>query len=136
VVSARAAERTDRPGVDEWVQAGLVFPSGASGRTFTDMAGPDVVMELTVVGSVGRVTAANFVLPHTDDRVEVTTDAGTRTEHLGTRPSYDFQLDAVARAIDDDVPPPLDVDDAVATMDLVDAAYAAAGFAPRPSSLA
>jgi len=136
VVSGRGVERAGRPGVDEWVQAGLAFPGGASGRAFTHMAGPDVVMELTVVGSVGRITAASFVLPHTDDRVEVTTGAGTRTEHLGTRSSYDFQLDALAAVVADGVPPPLDVDDAVATMDLVDASYVAAGFAPRPGGLA
>ena len=136
VVSARGVERAGAPGVDEWVQAELAFPSRASGRSFTSMAGPEVLMELTVVGSVGRVTAANFVLPHTDDRVEVTTDAGTRTEHLGTRTSYDYQLDVVAEAIDHGTAPPLDVGDAVATMDLIDATYVAAGFAPRPSSLA
>ncbi len=136
VVAARGVERAGHPGVDEWVQAELAFPDGASGRTFTHMAGPDVVMELTAIGTTGRITAANFVLPHTDDRVHVTTESGTRTEHLGTRPSYDFQLDVLAQAINDRTRPPLDVDDAVATMDLIDATYVAAGFSPRPSSLA
>jgi predicted dehydrogenase len=135
VVAARGVERPGHPCVDEWIQGELAFPGGASGRFFTSMAGPGIVMELTVVGSTGRVTAANFVLPHTDDRVEVTTEAETRTEHLGTRASYDYQLDALARAIADGSAPLLDVDDAVATMDLVDATYVAAGFDPRPSSL-
>ncbi len=136
VVTARGADRVGHPGVDEWVQAELAFPDGASGRTFTHMAGPDVVMELTAVGTTGRVTAANFVLPHTDDRVHVITESGSRTERPGTRPSYDYQLDALASAISDRTAPPLGVDDAVATMDLVDATYVAAGFSPRPSSLA
>lgn len=136
VISARGVERAGHPGVDEWVQAELAFPEGASGRVFTHMAGPDVVMELTAVGTTGRVTAANFVLPHTDDRVHITTESGSRTERLGTRPSYDYQLDVVAQAISGEIAPPLDIDDAVATMDLIDATYIAAGFAPRPSSLA
>lgn len=135
VVSAQGRERAGHPGVDEWLTAELVCPGGVTGRAFASMDGPSVVMSLTVIGSTGRVVAHNFVLPHLDDRVEITTTAGTRVERLGTRPSYDFQLEAMAEAIATGTRPPLDVDDAVATMDLIDATYVAAGFAPRPSSL-
>ncbi|MET0450152.1 MAG: Gfo/Idh/MocA family oxidoreductase [Aeromicrobium sp.] len=135
VRSAIGGERTGHPGVDEWIRAELDYPAGATGSLLTHMAGPDVVMTLTVVGSTGRVEVRNFVLPTIDDRIDVTTTDGTRTEALGTRASYDYQLDAMTAAIHDGAPLPLDLDDAIATMDLIDATYVAAGFTPRPSSL-
>lgn len=135
VVAARGGERAGHPRVDEWVHAELAYPDGATARSFTHMAGPHDVMRLTVVGSLGTVEAHNFVLPHHDDRVEVVTAAGLRTEHAGRRESYDYQLDAVAEAVSSGAAMPLDLDDAVATADLIDATYRAAGFTPRPSSL-
>ncbi|MBC7632610.1 MAG: Gfo/Idh/MocA family oxidoreductase [Flavobacterium sp.] len=135
VRSARGVERPGHPGVDEWIQAELELPGGATASVFTSMAGPDVVMTLTAIGSTGRVDAMNFVLPHEDDRVRVVTADGDRTESMGTRSSYDYQLDAVAAAVLGGAALPLDVDDAVATMELVDATYLAAGFPVRPSSV-
>ena len=73
------------------------------------------------------------MLPQLDDRVVVTTSAGERTEHLGTRSTYVYQLEALRAHLRDGAPFPLDVDDAVATAELIDAAYEAAGFAPRPT---
>lgn len=135
VVSARAMSRAGHPGVDEWVHAELAYPGGATARSFTHMAGPDVTMRLTVVGSAGTIEVHNFVLPHVDDRIDVVTPDGRRSEALGARPSYDYQLEAVTAAISGGTPMPLDLDDAIATADLIDAVYLAAGFAPRPSSL-
>lgn len=135
VRSAQGGERTGHPGVDEWMHVHLDYPGGATATLLAHMAGPDVVMTLTVVGSAGRVEARNFVLPTLDDRIDVSTADGTRTESLGDRPSYDHQLDAVAAAIGTGAPPPLDLDDAIANADLIDAVYTAAGFTPRPSSL-
>ena len=133
VRSARGGERAGHPGVDEWIQAELDLPGGTTASLFTHMAGPDVVMTLTAIGTTGRVDALNFVLPHTDDRLRIVTADGERIESLGTRSSYDFQLDAVAAAVLDGTPLPLDVEDAVATMELIDATYLAAGFPVRPS---
>lgn len=135
VVSAHGMSRVGHPDVDEWVHAELAYPSGATARSFTHMAGPDVTMRLTVVGSAGSIEVHNFVLPQIDDRIEVVTPDGRRTETPGTRASYDFQLEAVASAIADGTSMPLDLDDAIATADLIDAVYVAAGFTPRPSSL-
>ena len=135
VVSARGMSRVGHPGVDEWVHAELAYPGGATARSFTHMAGPDVTMRLTIIGSAGTIEVHNFVLPQIDDRIDVITQDGRRTETPGSRASYDYQLEAVASAIADGTPMPLDLDDAIATADLVDAVYVAAGFAPRPSSL-
>lgn len=135
VVSARGMSRAGHPDVDEWVHAELAYPSGATARSFTHMDGPDVTMRLTVVGAAGSIEVHNFVQPQVDDRVEVVTPAGRRTETPGSRASYDYQLEAIAGAIADGTAAPLDLDDAIANADLIDAVYVAAGFSPRPSSL-
>lgn len=131
LVAARAGERAGLPGVDEWFDVDLVFPSGATGLAHCDMAGD--VQELTyrIVGSLGEALATNFILPHVDDRVLVTTASGQRVEHLGNRSSYTYQLEAFAAAVRTGAPMPTDSDDAVRTMHLIDACYRAAGLEPR-----
>jgi predicted dehydrogenase len=97
------------------------------------MAAEEERMTCRIVGTRGEATAANFVLPHVDDRISVRTGSGERVEHLGTRSSYRYQLDAFAGAVLDGAPLPIDADDAVATMALIDECYRAAGFAVRPT---
>ncbi|MFJ9665070.1 Gfo/Idh/MocA family protein [Streptomyces sp. NPDC101219] len=132
LVSARAGERAGAPGVDEWLDADLEYPGGATGTVRCHMAYGGLEMSLRVVGTRGEARAANFVLPHLDDRVVVRTGGESRTEHLGTRSSYAYQLAAFAGAVRRGDRLPLDADDAVATMTLVDACYRAAGLPVRP----
>ena len=134
LVTARAGERPGAPGIDEWLDAELAFPGGATGTARCHMAFEEERMTCRIVGSDGAATAANFVLPQHDDRVTVRTAAGGRVEKLGTRPSYDYQLEAFAAAVSDGAPLPLGPDDAVETMELIDACYRAAGLEPRPRS--
>ncbi|MFJ4200246.1 Gfo/Idh/MocA family protein [Streptomyces sviceus] len=132
LVSARGGERAGAPGVDEWLDADLAFPGGATGSARCHMAYDRLEMSCRIIGSRGEAFAPNFVLPHTDDRVVVRTADGERTERLGTRSSYTYQLEAFADRVRGGAPLPLDPDDAVSTMTLIDAAYRAAGFDPRP----
>lgn len=132
LVSARGEERAGAPGVDEWIDAELEFPGGATGSARCHMAYGELEMSCRIVGSRGEALAPNFVLPHQDDRVVVRTGEGERVERLGTRSSYTYQLDAFAARVRGGVDLPLDADDALATMTLIDACYAAAGFGPRP----
>lgn len=132
LTSARGAERQDAPGVDEWLDAELAFGGGATGVARCHMAAESERMTLRIVGTAGEASAANYVLPHHDDRVLVSTGSEERVERLGTRPSYWYQLDAFAAAVLDGAPLLLDADDAVATMELIDECYRAAGFQPRP----
>jgi hypothetical protein len=67
-----------------------------------------------------------------DDRITITTPGGRRVEHLGTRPTYTYQQEALRAHLRDGAPLPIDADDALATMELIDACYRAAGFQPRP----
>ncbi len=127
-------ERDGRPGVDEWVAAHLEFPSGATGLARCHMSGESRGMTYRMVGTRGEATATSFVLPHLDDRVLVSTTTGDRAEHLGTRSSYTYQLEAFAAHVREGVPMATDGDDAVATMRLIDACYRALGLEPRPRS--
>jgi predicted dehydrogenase len=134
LISARAGERKRLPGVDEWLNADLEFPQGATGTVRTSMAAENVEFSLKVVGSRGEAFAPFYVLPQNDDRVIVTTKEDTWVEHLGTRSSYTYQLEAFAGAVRNGAPVITDADDALATMELIDACYLAAGMAPRPVS--
>jgi predicted dehydrogenase len=134
LLGARAGERKRMPGVDEWLNADLEFPSGATGAVRTSMAAESVEFSLKVVGSRGEAFAPFFVLPQNDDRVIVTTKEDTWVEHLGTRTSYTYQLETFAGAVRNGAPLLTDADDALATMELIDSCYVAAGMEPRPVS--
>ncbi|NNN29208.1 Gfo/Idh/MocA family oxidoreductase [Streptomyces sp. S3(2020)] len=132
LVAARGGERAGAPGVDEWLYADLEFPNGVTGSARCHMGYHRWRMSCRIVGSRGEATAVNFVQPHLDDRVVVRTAAGERTEELGRRSSYTYQLEAFAAHLRDGAPLPLDADDALTTMQLIDECYRAAGFSVRP----
>jgi predicted dehydrogenase len=135
VVAARGGERAGHPGVDEWLTADLEFPGGATGVARCNMAGEQRRMTYRIVGSRGEAAAANFVEPHLDDRVMVRTGRGQWVEELGKRSSYAYQLEALSASLREAVPPPIDTDDSVDTMQLIDDCYRAAGFSPRPKTV-
>lgn len=132
VVAARAGERAGSPGVDEWLDADLEFPGGATGTVRCSMAAESTRMTCRIVGSRGEVSAPQFVLPHRDDRVLVRAGGSDRVEELGRRPSYAYQLEAFALHIRGGEPVPTGADDAVATAELIDDCYRAAGLPLRP----
>jgi predicted dehydrogenase len=130
VVAARAEERD--PGVDAWLDADVELPGGVPATMRCGMTGEAYDFSYRLVGSRGQVYAPEFPRPHVDDRIEVSTPEGRRVEELGRRSSYTYQLEALAAHLRDDAPLITDADDAVATMELVDATYRAAGLTPRP----
>ncbi|MEV0204638.1 Gfo/Idh/MocA family oxidoreductase [Streptomyces sp. NPDC050788] len=132
LVSARGGERAGAPGVDEWLDADLEFPNGATASARCHMAYDELEMSCRIVGSLGEALAPNYVLPQLDDRIVVRTTEGERTEHLGTTSSYTYQLEAFAARVRQGSALPLGADDALATMTLIDACYRSAGFEPRP----
>ncbi len=129
IVSAHASQRT--PGVDEWCDVELSFPSDATGLSANTMVAHDRSFTLRIVGTKGDVLVHNFIKPHLDDRLTIRTPAGDRVERLGTRASYTYQLEAFAAHVLDGAPLPLGTADAVENMAFVDAAYRAAGMSPR-----
>lgn len=134
VRAARAGQRAGRPGVDEWVQVELDLPGGATAAMLTHMAGPEMVMRLVLIGSRGRIEAPCFVLPQLDERLLVVSGTAERQEWVTGPTSYACQLTALDAAVRGVAPVPLGLDDTIATMDLVDATYRAAGMDPRPGA--
>lgn len=133
LVSATGGERGGRPGVDEWLTAELQFPNGVTGTAGCNMASDHHQMSHRLIGSEGEAVIKDFVNPHNDDRLVVTTAGGTRTEHLGNRSSYTYQLETFTTAVRSGVPARTDAADAVRTMRLIDQCYQAIGVEPRPS---
>jgi predicted dehydrogenase len=134
VVQAQAGQRGGAPQVDEWLHADLAFPSGITGSAQCNMAADRWEMTCRVVGSQGTATAMNFVQPHLDDRVIIDIGPDRRVEHLGTRSSYIYQLEAFIGAVRHGAPMPTDATDAVVTMRLIDECYRIAGLDPRPTT--
>jgi len=133
LVSATGGERPGHPGVDEWLTAELAFPNGVTGTAGCNMASDHHQMSHRLVGTAGEAVITDFVNPHNDDRLIVTTSEGSRTEHLGRRSSYTYQLEAFTTAVRTGVPARTDAADAVRTMRLIDECYEAIGLPPRPS---
>lgn len=129
VTRSRAELRS--PGVDARCDVELEFPNGATGLSANSMVAPGYSFTLKIIGSAGEAFVHDFIHPAADDRLTLTTAGGTTVERHGTRPSYSHQLDAFAAHVQSGAPLPFGVDDAVANMALVDAAYRAAGLEPR-----
>lgn len=117
--------------VDSSFDIELKYGAGIEASARCDMDG-EWLNVVTIEGELGRITVPEFVLPGRDDRVIVEVGGSSRTEHLGRLSSYTHQLTAFSNAIDFDTPILTGPDDAVATMELIDAAYLAAGLTPRP----
>jgi hypothetical protein len=88
-------------------------------------------MTLRLIGDKGEAFAHDYMLQYGDDRIEITTDTSATVEHLGTRSTYTYQLQAFADHLEHGTALPLDVDDAVTNMQYIDTAYTAAGMSPR-----
>jgi predicted dehydrogenase len=129
VVRAHAEQRT--PGVDAWCDVEIGFPGGATGLTANSMVGEHHMHTIRIVGTAGSLLVHDFIKPNADDRLTITTPAGTTVERLGTRTSYTYQLEAFAAHVLHGTPLPFGTADAVANMVFVDAAYRAAGMQPR-----
>jgi len=96
------------------------------------MVHPRFEMTLRVEGTDGDAVVRDFVEPHKDDRVVLRIRSGTTTEHHGTRSSYIYQLEALITALRGGPPMPTGVEDAMATAQLIDLCYRAAGLPLRP----
>lgn len=133
------------PGVDAELAARFLLPNGSSAIARCDMlamgdagyegsaGGYDQYhSEVRVLGTKGRILVPSFVRPHVDGSLTVTVDGVTRTEDLGTRSSYTYQLEALTRAIREGAATNItDQHEAVRHMEFIDACYLASGMTPR-----
>jgi len=130
VISATA--KLSSPGVDRAMDARFSFPDGGSARIGCSMFSSSVLhLRAEVTGDSGAISALNPFMPQYGHRMKVTTALGTRRERFGRRPTYDYQLEAFVAAVEERASYPTTAADAIRTMELIDAIYAAAGLPPR-----
>lgn len=134
VVSASAIERDDIPGMDATVEADLAYPSGLTAHFVTSFVVPEMDFTMRIVGSEGEAFAHNFCVSSIDDRIDVSVGDLTRTEEMGKRTSYTYQLEAFADHVRNGAPIHSDAEDAVVQAEFIDAVYTAAGLPLRPIS--
>ena len=129
MVSARGDTRPGRPGVDERLFLEVTYPSGATGSGGSDMASERRDMSLTVTGERGEIVLPMFPVPHEDDSLVIRRQGEPEVvEHLGTRTSYTYQLEAFASAVRNGRAVTTDADWAVGNAAMIQAAYAASGL--------
>jgi predicted dehydrogenase len=134
VVQASAVEGPPR--VDVTLAATLRFPGGLEASVRCSMA-PDVqglpesaVLEMS--GDAGWFTAANPLAPQSGNRIDgKLTDGTLIDESFDVGTSYYYQLRAFERAVAGTEVPLTGGSDAIATMEVIDAIYQAAGLGAR-----
>lgn len=133
----RATALELRPGVDRRVDAEFSFPSGAAGEITASMLSRTLLrISLRVEGETGSMSVINPLAPHLFHRMTIKTEAGTRREHVGGKPTYWYQLCAFDAAVRLGTTPLTDTADSVANMRTIDAIYCAAGMEPRRGAVA
>jgi predicted dehydrogenase len=135
-IELRAAEgirRRHAPEVDEAMRIDVLYGNGATGVGRWDMAGDDLDMAWTIEGTRAAAISPAFAIPHRDNRLHVRVGKRTTTEAAGDQTSYTYQLAALASTLREGAAFPVDLDDAVANAEFIDAAYALSGFPRRPS---
>ncbi|MFW0792291.1 Gfo/Idh/MocA family oxidoreductase [Gordonia sp. CPCC 205515] len=119
--------------IDESAVLDVVYPNGANGTLANSMVAGEFVFSLRVVGKSGSLYAHDFLGPNRDDRLTIIDSASgaVSVEHLGSRSTYTYQLEAFANAVQHGASLPIGLDDAVENMRYLDNAYRALGLEPR-----
>ncbi len=130
VISAEA--KLSSPGVDRAMDAHFSLTDGGRAHIGCSMFSSSVLrLHAEVTGDNGKISVLNPFSPQYGHRMKVTTSLGTRKERFSRKPSYDFQLEAFAAAVEDGASFPTTAADAIRTMELIDAIYTAAGLPLR-----
>jgi predicted dehydrogenase len=122
------------PKVDGDMRIELEFAGGIRGLVRTSMQSPESFVYAKFVGEDGELEVLNPFIPQEGNRLTIRSGGESRTEDVTTEPSYNFQLRAVADVFLRGAPVVTDVDDAIKNMDVIDAAYLAAGLPLREPS--
>ena len=129
VQSATAQEGP--PGIDVKMDVELVTASGKTAHLGCDMGlASGFEAALLVEGTTGVLRVENPFLAHLGHRLHVDGVVQVDEEVRGD-PTYDYQLRAFVAAVRSRQAPATGGSDAAATMNVIDAAYAAAGLEPR-----
>ncbi|HEY4375659.1 MAG TPA: Gfo/Idh/MocA family oxidoreductase, partial [Acidimicrobiales bacterium] len=127
-----AKAKLQSPKIDRAMEAEMRFPSGATGGIRCSMWSSSLLaFGATVVGDKGTMKVRNFTMPHLFGKATIKTAAGKRTEAGGKGRTYTYQLQAFCDAVLRGGPVLTPPSDSIATMEVIDAVYAAAGLPRR-----
>jgi predicted dehydrogenase len=120
------------PNIDRSMEAQLRFKSGASGTVMVSMWSWKLLnISCDVVGTKGEMRVFNPVAPQFYHRLTVKTGSAKRTENLGNRPTYLYQLEAFTDAVQRGKPVLTSAEDGIVNMRIIDDIYRAAGMPVR-----
>jgi predicted dehydrogenase len=118
-------------GVDADMEVDLVFPDGVTGQVRTSMKSPTQYIYATITGEDGVLEVENPFVPMKGNSLTLRRGADVRVENATTEPSYVFQLRALADVLLRGAPVLTNQADSISNMDVIDAAYRAAGMQPH-----
>jgi len=128
----RAQARLRSPGIDRFMDMDLRFADGLTARATCSMLSSKLLsVRLRVTGDDGEIRVLNPLAPDKFHRLTLRSKGEKHVEHSTRRATYDFQLEAFARAIERGDAIVTGPDDAIANMVVIDAVYRAAGLEPR-----
>ena len=117
------------PQIDLRLEVEYELEGGATAKTIGSMSDRGFAADMTVTATNGELFVRNPLVPQHGNRVTLTIDGNTTfDEELTRRPTYEFQLEAFVDAVRNGTPMPTDAHDAIKQMEVIDAAYTAAGF--------
>ncbi len=120
------------PDIDRAMRADLLFPSGHTATVHCSMWSRSLLhLSARASGDDGELRVFNPIAPQTVSWLTVRSGGGRRTEFPSRRPTYSYQLDAFCNAVLREGPVLTPPSDSVATMQVIDAVYRAAGMRPR-----
>jgi predicted dehydrogenase len=118
--------------VDRAMEAQLRFKSGATATVTVSMWSWKLLnISLHVTGTLGEMHVSNPVAPQFWHKLTVKTGQGKRSENLGKRPTYLYQLEAFTEACLRGGPVLTSAEDGMRNMAVIDAIYRAAGMPLR-----
>lgn len=113
-------------GVDQRMEAELVFPGGIKAQMIADISSPPFRGLLRIEGEKGVVELDNPCLPHKGHSLREWFGESYREHTLAGGTSYDYQLAAFVDALENGTKLPTGNADSVGNMATVDAIYEAA----------
>lgn len=97
----------------------------------TSMESADLEFSLTLIGERGSLRAPFYVKPQDDDRLIVESAGETREEHMGSTPTFEYQLAKVRSALRSGTRDLAELDRSRRTIALIDGVYEASGLPVR-----
>ena len=125
----KASATLTAAGVDEWMQADLVFPSGTVAHLSANMGpGAPFRAEMKLIGTRGEIMFTNPLAPHNQFVPGHLTSSHGRVAEISPISTYTYQLAAIREALQSGVSLPTEGEMILRQQDALDAIYAGAGL--------